>query len=479
MANLYIEHSPDSFFAPYIVKGWMLYYAGMVDSARTSLERAIELGPERWWAYFEYGRFCLFIADNSGAKKFWELSLKRNPDHQATHRFYGNLISRHFNMLDEGAKHLRRSIELNPNAYYSYDGMANIYSRWGNYDSTMWYINRAIELSPNNEVKLRELRKKAAHQGIFNFVDSATAVLEEALLIKPADRNALWLLAGYCTELKDYDRADSLYQLFTQLPDSMSRALGRKFAVSPLIFQGKIEQAIKRLREAIAVDLEETGYSAEVREKYLQIGHLCRLSANYEAALDAFEEVRRVEDELSSLIARGSGKNLETTGLIACMLVRTGHIDSADAIMENCYSSIDPADTAALSTYGAVLATVLEAKGDYDSAVVLFQQRVGLAEPIFMRLYNLGVAYLRAGRAEEAVETLKEAADRHDANRLFFPWNSVMVYKYLGDAYDLAGHPNDAIKQYEIFLDYWQNADEGLTSVEDARVRLANLKKSS
>lgn len=48
----------------------------------------------------------------------------------------------------------------------------------------------------------------------------------------------------------------------------------------------------------------------------------------------------------------------------------------------------------------------------------------------------------------------------------------------LGQAYEAAGRNPEAIEQYETFLDIWKNADEGLSSVEDAKERLAKLKES-
>ena len=48
---------------------------------------------------------------------------------------------------------------------------------------------------------------------------------------------------------------------------------------------------------------------------------------------------------------------------------------------------------------------------------------------------------------------------------------------WLAQAYEASGWTSKAIEQYETFLDIWKNADEGLTSVKDAKARLARLKK--
>ena len=55
---------------------------------------------------------------------------------------------------------------------------------------------------------------------------------------------------------------------------------------------------------------------------------------------------------------------------------------------------------------------------------------------------------------------------------------AVTGHYYLGQAYEAAGQKQDAIEQYETFLDIWKNADEGLESVDDAKERLAKLEAS-
>ena len=66
--------------------------------------------------------------------------------------------------------------------------------------------------------------------------------------------------------------------------------------------------------------------------------------------------------------------------------------------------------------------------------------------------------------------------NRYDLHRGYWPEFGVTTYYYLGQAYEAAGRYDEAIEQYETFLDIWKDADPGIESVEDAKERLTRLK---
>jgi len=45
----------------------------------------------------------------------------------------------------------------------------------------------------------------------------------------------------------------------------------------------------------------------------------------------------------------------------------------------------------------------------------------------------------------------------------------------LGKIYEQRGQKEKAIENYEKFLEFWKDADPGITEVEDAKKRLAGL----
>jgi tetratricopeptide (TPR) repeat protein len=116
--------------------------------------------------------------------------------------------------------------------------------------------------------------------------------------------------------------------------------------------------------------------------------------------------------------------------------------------------------------------------GSFDSALTLRKRTIELRGSNFTRLRELGRCYLQTGRISEAIESLEKAMAEYQ-NIMSYPHRRVLLRYELGQAYEAAGRTEDAIEQYQTFLDIWKNADEGLEPVEDAKERLARLKNKS
>jgi tetratricopeptide (TPR) repeat protein len=79
-------------------------------------------------------------------------------------------------------------------------------------------------------------------------------------------------------------------------------------------------------------------------------------------------------------------------------------------------------------------------------------------------------AYWASGQLEKAMETHLEMISAYESHAL--------SHYELGKLYEEMKRPADARREYEIFLDMWKDADEGLPQPEDARNRLASLTSS-
>jgi tetratricopeptide (TPR) repeat protein len=115
------------------------------------------------------------------------------------------------------------------------------------------------------------------------------------------------------------------------------------------------------------------------------------------------------------------------------------------------------------------------AEGNFDSAAIYFKKS-DEAIPVFVTKLMIARSYSEAGKLANAVTMFEQAMQRYDNNRVWYGIDAVKSHYWLGMAYEKSGWNDKAIEQYETFLDIWKHADEGLKSIEDARIRLARLK---
>jgi tetratricopeptide (TPR) repeat protein len=89
--------------------------------------------------------------------------------------------------------------------------------------------------------------------------------------------------------------------------------------------------------------------------------------------------------------------------------------------------------------------------------------------------YLAGLAHLQTDQFEDAVSRLEMALKRYDPNWLIAATARARAHYLLGLAYERSGWSRKAIARYQEFLNLWQKADPGVTEIEDARQRLAEL----
>jgi hypothetical protein len=86
-------------------------------------------------------------------------------------------------------------------------------------------------------------------------------------------------------------------------------------------------------------------------------------------------------------------------------------------------------------------------------------------------------AYLDARRYDEAVTKSQYLlTQRYHSSRFWILWHNRIHY-WLAQAYEGAGRPHDAIREYQTFLSYFEDADFETDYMRNARHRLEILKQ--
>ncbi len=91
-------------------------------------------------------------------------------------------------------------------------------------------------------------------------------------------------------------------------------------------------------------------------------------------------------------------------------------------------------------------------------------------------LYHLAECQFEGGQLDKAAKSLRQMQAVFQTSwglrAVFYPKS----FYLLGKIYEQKGDRKLALEHYEKFLDLWQNADEDLPELLDARARYENLK---
>lgn len=107
--------------------------------------------------------------------------------------------------------------------------------------------------------------------------------------------------------------------------------------------------------------------------------------------------------------------------------------------------------------------------------------------PVHAPQFLLRVALVESGSSVRVVEVLSRCTwysqlrcSAYDLDRLprtaEWPLNVVRAYDWLGVAYEQLGKKDQALREYQKFLEIWKEADFSSKEIEDAKVRVAKLK---
>ncbi|UCG62249.1 MAG: protein kinase [Candidatus Zixiibacteriota bacterium] len=504
-------HQGDTYYQyAFFLDNWV----GDHKKADPYYRRAAELEHRSWAIHSCYGYCLAELGKYMEALKHFERAYELAPLQGDPNRGQGLVLGYRLGKPREGVPHIKRGLEIQPHNAWYWNDLAYLYSFIGDTDSSLIASDSSIQRIVNaawnkthllHPVWLHYRVEILAHNGL---LDSAASCLYRCLDLDTAGvefPDYIKDLAEIAITRRDYAAADSLCQFLVSREDSLQhrweryykkeapeadssqhyprlayedslyRAWGRYYAVRPLLHQGKFREAVECLRKGVESDRAEMGNCGPLREKHYQIGLLfLDYLGEPLAAIKEFQAAETVNQQVDT-----SGDwSLRLCCLQARAYAAAGQRQKAKTVLDECYENLDTAYTARLLEYYGHAAAIKRSEGDYKKAVELMEkqhERSGY-EHQFDVLLALGQAYLDAGRATDAVAALEKAMARYMPPRLERPALSVLGHYYLGRAYHAAGRAGDAVKQYEVFLDIWENADEGLGPVEDANRRLAQLK---
>jgi len=315
--------------------------------------------------------------------------------------------------------------------------LAAIYRNKGDYGQALMEADKAFSLSGNYWQNIM------AKGDVYLYMDKwEKAEKEYQKLLEKQESNAygyglgrmesLYLIKGRFNDYKKITRealelSENISQPSWVVTSHMWSAYGEQRL-------GRFEQALKELDSAwqIAEDEEYLSSQRSILSGRIQIY----------LEMDLMEEAQETAAELKQRVDRAPNKNMAhlhhyVTGMIE--LKKENFKEAAQWIQK------------ARSLLGATNGLNL------------------------LYTHSLGKAYYLAGDLENAAQEFEKAA-AITTGKLSYGDVYVRSYFMLGRVYQKMGQTEKAVKNYEKFLEFWKDADPGLSEAQEARARLPKLK---
>jgi tetratricopeptide (TPR) repeat protein len=484
------------------------------DDARKFLEKAVDLDPAFAMAYLYLASVYHNLRDYDArdgaikkAQKYAEKASERERLYIGMN--YAVRIEKdeekRFRILEEIAKKYPKE----KRAYYS---LGNHY-RSSDVSKAIEYYNKALDLDPNYGLVWNQLGYMYSDLGDFqkaiecfqkyaslsswdaNPVDSiatlhyrmgrlelAIAKYKEALAIKP-DFGSGFKIAYIYALREDYDEALSWIGQFTaRAPSSGLKLEGGWWEGFYFFWLGKTEQSLERLQRVFD-DRNASGYG-KMAVNYLR-GWVHYDCGNLDLSQDFFKKCYDfLKDYRPGAISDDTADFNFSLGLIA---LKRGQTDAARSRL-NEMESLFPKrlwKNEGGFHIAHLKAEILLAEGRPQEAVQVCEQAGPRDIPAMnagsISTYNmpfmrdtLARAYVWTGDLDRAIseyERLLTFDPESPERRLIHP----RFHYRLAKLYEEKGRKENAIGEYQKFLDLWKEADPGIAEVKDARKRLSGL----
>lgn len=395
--------------------------------------------------------------------------VERYPEEKLAFLWLGSIYHNVVGDPEEAVRHYNKAIEIDPLYKLAYNALVYAYDDLGDFEKSLWAINKYISIAPDEPNPYDSRADLYAYNGQ---IDQAIESYKKALEIKPDFFSSREKLGHMHLFKKEYSEAESCYQQLSSSGEKEIRSGGRTELALILLYQGRLEEALKVLEDGIAADRMEQFSGKQKAYKHFLKAAIYQEKKNFNPALKEVETGLAIWKK-----ANPQRVTYQQDYYYIELLAENDQFEKAEEVVLALKQEIEEKDQSQLWNCWLALGFIELARGNAEAAVAHLE-KAAKASPfrLFRVQFFLAKAYLESRRLGEAVTVLEKALSRYDDARAAYPILSVKAHYLLGLAYENSGWTSKAIEQYETFLDIWKNADEGLPAVEDARTRLARLK---
>ncbi len=440
--------------------------ANQIDEFTETFEKAIEINPERWGTYLAYANRLIEIKREKDAINLFEKVISDYPDSARAYAYYGYLLYDKLKNYSLAIEKYNKAKEIDPEDHEVYNELSYAYTKIGDFDKALESVNKAIRLLPNS---IEYIDSRADLYYSFGYFDEAIEDHRTFLKERPNWLVNVRKMAEAATFNRDYELADSCYEVIASHAGITDQGWGQYFQSRILRHRGKFRETVEMINDNIDFIRKELGHCNQLSSLFwIQVQMYDFWLEDYGKALSCLDSVLEISKALSGESAKNA--RLAVNDYRGLIYIKMGELKKAEEAIRRIDTTVD--------VYEYLWLGITElTRENYAQAVKYLEVLPDSSYNTNNALWK-GLAYLENQQIEQAIKNLEYAAFRFDNQSAQLPSFVVWVGYQLGRAYEADGQIERAIQQYQTFLDIWKNADEGLKSVEDAKTRLAKLKKS-
>jgi len=355
---------------------------------------------------------------------------------------------------------------------FSYINLADTYEAQDMYDRAIDIYEEYIRNIDDN-ITIRRLL--ALLYIDYGKLDLAWSEAEKAAAHNPEDPY-IFRLFGDLHFYGNFMEAEKEYRKLLETKSEHFHRPGAGRLATLYLTQGRFQDAIEQLKYRIEV-AHERGEMTWAAWAHMYMSYIYWKSGDLERAKEHNEMCWQIAvDEESVFYQRMA---LLSKGLI---YTAVGKMDEAVGAADELKASIQKSmNTKLMRLYYYLMGQIEIKRQNYSAAIECAEKALSLLSygPLTWRADfrdALSRAYYESGELEKARENYKKIT-LLTSGRAWCGDIYAKAFYMLGKIYEEQGDAADASENYEKFLDLWKDADPGIAEVEDAKKRLASLRK--
>jgi tetratricopeptide (TPR) repeat protein len=282
--------TPTPFASTLATQGYQLFLEGRVPEAEEYFRQAVAQQPDDPSYLYEYGRIMIERILSNGAGQDYAPAIAV-ADHlleiaPTDVRGYA-LKTRALVFNNDAASAIPigiNGLEIDPNFAPLHTAMGLAYLDIARYQQALYYSEQGIALDPNDPFAHRNYANVLTQLGRY---EEATDQMEQAVALAPNLVNSRFELAALYLTQDNNEAAVATYESILALQPRNVRAMVRLCAAYLKV--GLFDQAEGYCDDALAIDENNA-------QAWQQLGELSFRRRNYEGAIDAYTECRRLND---------------------------------------------------------------------------------------------------------------------------------------------------------------------------------------